>query len=377
MRPDFLPYGLHEMTDDDVEAVAGTLRSGWITSGPAIAKFEREFTSYTGAKYAVAVNSGTAALDIAVGALGLTPGDEAITTPLTFVATANALLYHGLKPVFADIDPRTWNLDPVSVRRKITAKTRAIVAVDYSGQPCDLDDLRDLASKEKLTLIEDAAHALGARYKGKPIGSQADLTTFSFHPVKHITTGEGGMVTTNNEQWHKRLLLLRNHGINRDAAERYGPQAAWRYDMVALGRNYRITDFQCALGSAQLKRLEGFVDRRRQLVASYRSRLPKEIESISEMPDRISSWHIFPVLLPRNSNRDVVFEKMRRANIGVNVHYIPVYHHSYYQRHVVTDPKDYPITEDVFQRLLTLPLYPKMTDEDIQDVAEALRMALQ
>ncbi len=377
MRKDFLPYGLHDISEADIKAVVDILKGNWITTGPTIAAFEKAMTDYTGAKFGVAVNSGTAALDIAVGALGLKPGDEAITTPFTFAATSNALVYHGIKPVFADIDPQTWNIDPVDVRRKITKNTKAIVFVDYSGQPCDIEELRAIANEHKLFLIEDAAHALGASYKNGKIGVHADLTTFSFHPVKHITTGEGGLVTTNDEQLAKKMLLLRNHGIDRDAGTRYGPNAGWAYDMKALGRNYRITDFQCALGMSQLKRLDSFIDQRKKLVAAYRKLLPANVQPIVEKNDRQSAWHIFPVLLPKSVDRDAVFQKMRKANIGVNVHYIPVYRHSYYQQNYPTNPKDFPVTEDVFARLITLPLFSKMTEEDVNDVVETLKAALQ
>ncbi len=377
MRKNFLPYGIHDISEDDLKAVNDALRGSWITTGPTIAAFEKAVAEYTGAKYAVAVNSGTAALDIAVAALGLKPGDEAITTPLTFAATSNALLYNGIKPVFADIDPETWNIDPVDVRRKITGRTKLIIFVDYSGQPCELEELRKIADEHKLFLIEDAAHALGASYKGRKIGTHADMVTFSFHPVKHITTGEGGMVMTNNEQLYKKLVLLRNHGIDKDAGSRYGPNAGWAYDMKVLGRNYRITDFQCALGISQLKRLDEFIAKRRKLVALYRQLLPKEVQQLVEKPDRQSAWHIFPVLLPKGIDRDAVFQKMRAANIGVNVHYIPVYRHSYYQQNCPVNPRDFPVTEDVFSRIITLPLSSKMTEEDVKDVVEALKAAIQ
>ncbi len=376
MRKDFLPYGLHDISGEDIKAVADSLKGNWITTGPTIAAFEKAVAEYVGAKFAVAVNSGTAALDIAVGALGLKPGDEAITTPLTFAATSNALVYNGIKPVFADIDPKTLNIDPADIRRKITPKTKLIIYVDYSGQPCKIDELRAIAEEHKLFLVEDAAHAIGAMYKGRRVGTFADMTIFSFHPVKHITTGEGGMVMTNNEQFFKKLMMLRTHGIDKDAGSRYGPNAGWAYDMKMLGRNYRITDFQCALGISQLKRLDEFIARRKKLVAFYKRLLPAEVLAIEEMPECSSAWHIFPVLLPKGVDRDAVFQKMRKANIGVNVHYIPVYRHSYYQQNYPANPDDYPVTEDAFSRIITLPLFSKMTEQDAQDVVEALKEAL-
>ena len=377
MRKDFLPYGLHDISEEDIKAVTDSLKGNWITTGPTIAAFEKAVCEYVGAKFGVAVNSGTAALDIAVGALGLKPGDEAITTPLTFAATSNALVYNGIKPVFADIDPKTLNIDPADVRKKITPKTKLIIYVDYTGQPCKIDELRVIADEHGLFLIEDAAHAIGAMYKGRRVGTLADMTTFSFHPVKHITTGEGGMVTTNNEQFFKKLMMLRTHGIDKDTGARYGPNAGWAYDMKMLGRNYRITDFQCALGISQMKRLDEFIAQRRKLVSFYRKILPQEVQAIEELPDCSSAWHIFPVLLPKGVDRDAVFQKMRKANIGVNVHYIPVYRHSYYQQNHPANPKDYPVTEDAFSRLITLPLFSKMTMEDARYVVEELKAAIQ
>ena len=377
MRPTFLPYGLHDINDEDRAAVNTILKGNWITTGPTVAEFETAFKKMVNAECAVAVNSGTAALDIAVGSLQLPFGSEIITTPFTFVATANAIVYNGLIPVFADIQEETWNIDPIDVKKKITSKTKAIICVDYSGQPCDMQELRQIANDHNLILIEDAAHSLGATYNATPIGAIADLTTFSFHPVKHITTGEGGMVTTNNAEFAKRMLLLRNHGIDKDAGSRYGPSAGWAYDMKVLGRNYRIPDFCCALGISQLKRLDEFILARRNLVKKYRELISKTVQVIVEKEDRKSAWHIFPVLLPKGTNRDAVFQFMRKKNIGVNVHYIPVYKHSFYQENYPVDPSQFPVTEDVFSRLITLPLFPRMTTADVKDVVDALTEALQ
>lgn len=376
MRTAFLPYGLHDINDEDRAAVNEILKGNWITTGPTVAEFETAFKKVVHAECAVAVNSGTAALDIAVGSLELPLGSEIITTPFTFAATANAIVYNGLIPVFADIQKETWNIDPIDVKKKITSKTKAIICVDYSGQPCDMQELRKLANEHNLILIEDAAHSLGATYNATPIGAIADLTTFSFHPVKHITTGEGGMVTTNNVALAKRMMLLRNHGIDKDAGSRYGPSAGWAYDMKVLGRNYRIPDFCCALGISQLRRLDEFILARRNLVKLYRELLPTTVQAIVEKEDRKSAWHIFPVLLPKGTNRDAVFQFMRKKNIGVNVHYIPVYKHSFYQENYPVDPSQFPVTEDVFSRLITLPLFPKMTAEDVKDVVDALTEAL-
>ncbi len=254
-----IPYGRQSIDEDDIEAVAEVLKSDFITTGPKVGEFERSLCRYTGAKYAVAVNSGTSALDIAIQALQMPPGSEIITTPLTFAADANAALYNGCSPVFADISPDTRNIDPADIRRRITKKTKAINFVDYAGHPCEVDEIREIAREHGLYTIDDACHALGAEYKGKKVGSMADMTILSFHPVKHITTGEGGAILTEDKALYDRLKLLRTHGIDRSKETQFGPKAGWAYDMVMLGRNYRITDFQCVLGLSQLKKLDRFV----------------------------------------------------------------------------------------------------------------------
>jgi UDP-4-amino-4,6-dideoxy-N-acetyl-beta-L-altrosamine transaminase len=378
----YLPYGLHDISKADIKEVVKVLKSDWITTGQKIGEFEKAMCDYTGAKYAVAVSSGTAALDLAIACLGLPPGCEAITTPLTFVASSNVLVCNGVKPVFADINPYTLNIDVESVKKKVTARTKLILCVDYAGQPCQIDELKQIAKEHNLFLVEDAAHSLGAEYKGQKVGGLADLTIFSFHPVKHITTGEGGMILTNNEVAYKKLLLMRNHGIDKEVGSRVG----YEYDMKVLGVNYRITDFQCALGISQLKRLDEFIKKRRLLVGLYKNAFQckelYEVQTITEyqsnydVSECVSSWHIFPILLPKGTNRDEVFKKMRAKNIGVNVHYIPVYRHTYYKEHYVFNQDDCPVTEDVFGRLLTLPLFPAMTQKDIARVVTALKEAI-
>ena len=366
---DFIPYGTQWIDDDDINEVVKVLRSDWITTGPKIKEFEDALCAYVGCKYCVAVNSGTSALDIAVQSLNLPKGSEVITTPFTFVATSNAIIYSGLKPVFADICSDTFNIDPEDVRRKITKDTKAIIYVDYAGQPCDIKAIREIADEFGLYLIEDACHAIGAEYDGRKVGNFADLTIFSFHPVKNITTGEGGAVVTDDEDLYECLALLRSHGIDKDAQNRYGPNASWAYDMKYLGRNYRMTDFQAALGISQLKKLDKFIQRKEEIVKMYDRAFSDVIEIKTQVVKHCTkhAWHIYTILL-NNIDRDVFFKQMRETNIGVNVHYIPVYRFLYYQKHFNLNPKDFPITEVIFSKIITLPLFPKMKDDDVEYV---------
>ena len=364
---DFIPYGTQWIDDDDINEVVNVLRSDWITTGPKIREFEDALCSYIGCKHCVVVNSGTSALDIAVQALDQPEGSEVITTPFTFVATSNAIIYNGLKPVFADICSDTFNIDPEDIRRKITDDTKAIIYVDYAGQPCNIKAIREIADEFNLYLIEDACHAIGAEYEGRKVGNFADLTIFSFHPVKHITTGEGGAVVTNNEGLYERLSLLRSHGIDKDTKDRYGPDASWAYDMKYLGRNYRITDFQAALGISQLKKLDWFVDKRNELALRYQDILG-DVDGVT-LPvvkgNARHAWHLYTILLDESIDRDEFFKYMRSANIGVNLHYIPVYRHSYYVENFGFDAEEYPVTEDVFKRIITLPLFPRMSEHEL------------
>jgi UDP-4-amino-4,6-dideoxy-N-acetyl-beta-L-altrosamine transaminase len=362
----FLPYGLQEIDKGDIDEVTSVLRSDWITAGPKIKEFEDKLCAYVGSKHAVAVCNGTAALDIAVQSLNLPTGSEIITSPFTFVATSNAILYNKCRPVFVDIKRDTRNINPEKIREKITDKTKAIIYVDYAGQPCDIKGIKEIAEESDLYLIEDACHAIGAEYHGKKIGSFADMTVFSFHPVKHITTGEGGAVVTNKSEFYQRLRMLRNHGIDKDASERFGRAKGYIYDMKMLGRNYRITDFQCALGISQLEKLDAFISRRQEIVGKYSEAFNgiTEIETPFVKGDIRHAWHIYTVLLSK-ADRDNFYKKMRERNIGVNVHYIPVYHLSYYQKNFGFNPRDFPVTECVFDNIITLPLFPKMRDEDV------------
>ena len=368
-----IPYGQQWISDDDIQEVERVLRSDWITTGPTVPVFEESLTHATGCRHAVCVNSGTSALDIAVQSLNAPAGSEVITTPLTFVATANACLYHGLVPVFADIDRETRNIDPREIRRRITEKTRAIIAVDFAGHPCEWDEIRRLADDHGLALIDDACHALGAEYRGRRLGTLADLTILSFHPVKHVTTGEGGAVLTEDPQRADLLRMLRSHGIDRNALARSGPGAGWAYDMTVLGRNYRMTDFQAALGISQLTRLDRFLSRRREIADRYtRAFLDlSHVEVPVTRPHVRHAWHIYTVLM-KGIPRDTAFSALRRMGIGANVHYLPVYRFSYYRERFAISPAGYPVSEDVCARTLTLPLFPRMSDADVDTVISAV-----
>lgn len=372
---EFIPYGLQWIDDDDINEVVSVLKSDWITTGPKIKEFEDALCAYIGCGYCVAVNSGTSALDIAVHSLDLPSDGEIITTPFTFAATSNSIIYNGLKPVFADICSDTFNIDPEDIRKKISKDTKAIIYVDYAGQPCDIKVIKEIADEFDLYLIEDACHAIGAEYENKKVGNFADLTVFSFHPVKHITTGEGGAVVMNNKELYEKLSILRNHGIDKNAMDRYGPHASWAYDMKFLGRNYRITDFQAALGISQLRKLDRFIERRSELASKYNEFLSEiDFVRLPAVKNNIRhAWHIYTILLDDSIKRDEFFKYMKAAGIGVNVHYIPVYRHSYYVNNFDFNKNDFPVTEDTFKRILTLPLFPKMGWDKLEYVVEAIK----
>src|SRR5262245_3603556 len=370
-----LPYGHQSINDADIAAVVDALRSDWITTGPRVAEFERCVAARVGARHAIAVSSGTAALHAAAFAAGLGPGDEAIVPPLTFAATANAVRYLGATPVCADVSPHTFTLDPERVAEKFTSRTRAIIGVDFAGLPCDWERLRALARPVGIRLIDDAAHALGATYGGQALGSLAALTTFSFHPVKHATTGEGGMVTTEDASLAERVRRFRNHGITVDASERFS-RGEWHYEMVDLGFNYRLTDVQCALGLSQIARLDEVLRRRRAIAARYGAGLAGMPGlALQQLPEGCEhAWHIFPILLDLDrlaGDRRAIFAALRAEGIGVNVHYIPVYWHPYYQRLGYAKGLC-PVAEALYERLITLPLFPAMTDADVDDVLMAV-----
>lgn len=377
VRETKLFYGHQYIDEADVEAVAKVITSDYLTCGPKVTELEKRLCGITGAKYAVACSNGTAALHIAALAAGVGEGDELITTPITFAASANCALYCGAKPVFADINPRTYNIDPDSVVNNITEKTKAVVAVDFTGQAVELDRLTQICKEKNIVLIEDAAHSIGTKYNGKAVGSIADMTTFSFHPVKTVTGGEGGAVLTNSEELYKRLLLFRSHGITRESDmlenESHG---AWYYEQIDLGYNYRITDIQCALILSQLDKLESFSDRRNQIVEKYNEAFSKmpELFVQEEIEESDTTRHLYILRIKPetlNIDRKGFFEALAAENICCNVHYIPVYWHPYYQK-LGYEKGICPHAEKLYNEMISLPLYYSLLDEDVNDVIKAV-----
>lgn len=391
----YIPYGRQSIDDADIEAVVKVLKSDYLTTGPAVAAFEKKVADYVGAKYAVAVSNGTAALHVACLAAGIGEGDEVITTPITFAASANCVLYCGGTPVFADIDPDTYNISPEELEKKITSRTKAIIPVHYTGQPCDMDAILEIAHKHDLLVVEDGAHALGAVYKGKKIGSIADMTCFSFHPVKPVTTGEGGMIVTDNEELYRRLVLYRSHGITRDKdmMQQYEEQlqqssdpalqeaadmlrgdvidpGGWYYQQLELGYNYRITDISCALGASQMDKLDRFLERRRQIAKKYDEAFADipQIKTPWQQEGCQSGWHLYMIQTMERSRREV-FDGLRQAGIGVNVHYIPVYRYPYYQRNGYAGVHCLN-AEAFYERAISLPIFPGLTGQQQDYVIE-------
>lgn len=380
VRNTYLPYGRQWIDNEDIKEVINTLKSDYLTTGPKIKEFEEKVAAYTKTQYAVAIANGTAALHAACFAAGIGPGDEVITTPITFAASANCILYCGAKPIFADIDPRTYNIDPEDIKRKITPKTKAIIPVHFTGQPVDIDEINKIAKQNTLIVIADGAHALGAEYKGSIVGPQTDMMTLSFHPVKHITTGEGGMILTNNKDYYEKLKLFRAHGITRDENLLTKNEGPWYYEQQHLGYNYRITDIQAALGISQMNKLDNFLKLRRKYAQMYNNEF-KDMEELIipyQLPYTNSSWHIYVLQLRLEKlkvGRKEIYEALLKENIGVNVHYIPVYYHPYYKK-LGYKKGLCPNAEHLYERIITLPLFPKMTEEDVHDIITAVKKVI-
>lgn len=373
-----IPYGKQCIEEDDIQAVVNVLKSDWLTTGPKVAEFEKALAERVGAKHVVVFSSGTAALHAAYYAAGVQEGDEVITSPITFAATANAALYLGAKPVFVDVDRDTININPGLIETAITERTKVIAPVDFAGHPADLSPIMKTAEEYNLVVVEDAAHSLGALYRGKKVGSIAHMTIFSFHPVKHITTGEGGAVATNNPDYYEKLLKFRSHGIVKERDKLYEYHGLWSQEMQQMGFNYRLTDIQCALGISQLRKLDRFLKRRQDLVDLY-NRLLREQDAV-RLPgvkgDVLPAWHLYYIrLLGKPALRENVFEELRSRGIGVQVHYLPVYWHPYYQK-LGYQKGLCPEAEAYYQSCMSLPLFPSLSDTEVEKVVGELIMAL-
>jgi perosamine synthetase len=381
VRKALLPYGRQAVSEEDIQAVVDTLRSDWLTTGPKVNGFEEAFAAWVGARHAVTFSSGTAALHAAAFAARIGPGDEAITSPLTFAATANCVLYQGGRPIFADINKDCLTIDPEQISSLINSRTKALLPVDYAGHPADLDAVLKIAERNGLTVIEDACHALGAEYRNQRVGSIAHVTIFSFHPVKHLTTGEGGMVTTNDRKLADILRKFRNHGMSSEARDRQR-EGQWHYEMVLLGFNYRLPDIACALGLQQLARLDSNLARRTQIATRYSSAFRKIpgiiIPAVS--PEVMPAWHLYPVRFELGQftvDRSEIFRALRAENIGVNVHYIPVHLHPYYRDRFGYKGGEFPVAEAAYESLISLPMFHGMTDDDVSDVICAVEKVTQ
>lgn len=378
-----ISYGHQWIDESDIDAVCEVLRSDYLTCGPKVTELERELARYTGATYAVAVSNGTAALHCACIAAGIQPGDEVITTPLTFAASANCILYCGAKPVFADINPETYNIDPASIREHITPKTKAIIAVDFTGQAVQIKEIREICNQYNLVFIEDAAHSIATKYEGKQVGNLADMTCFSFHPVKTVTSGEGGAILTNNKKFYEKLVLAHTHGITKDVQqmENKDSEGSWYYEEICLGYNYRITDFQAALLLSQMKKLECFVERRKSIVKRYKEAFSdiSEIVLQKEIPESDTCHHLYVIRLNLehlSCSRREFFDAMCAENVQCQVHYIPVYWFPFYQR-LGYEKGLCPHAEEIYNGILSIPLYPLMTDQEVDGVIKTVKKVVE
>lgn len=380
VRDTYLSYGKQCLDKEDIKSVINVLKGEYLTTGPYIKGFEEKVADYVGAKYAVAVSNGTAALHTACYAAGIKEGDEVLVPAITFVASSNCILYCGGKPVFVDLDPKTYNIDVNKIEEKITSKTKAIIPVDFTGQCVDIDRIMEISEKHNLIVIEDAAHALGSKYKGRRVGTNAHMTEFSFHPVKPVTTAEGGMVVTDSKEYYDKMMLFRSHGVTRNPELLNENQGPWYYEQLDLGYNYRITDIQCALGLSQMNKLDSFIERRKNIVDTYNNafRDMNEINVPFEADFSESGHHIYVITLNLDKlsvGRKEIFEALQKENIGVNVHYMPVYLHPYYKE-LGYKKGECPVAEELYKRMITIPLFPSMTDEDVKSVIHGVKKVI-
>ncbi len=378
MRAEFLPFSLPDIDEAEISSVEQILRSGWLTTGPKVKEFERQFAEFIGAKHAIAVNSCTAALHLALDAIGIKEGDEVIVPTLTFAASAEVVFYLNARPVLVDCCPRTLNLDPARIEKAITPRTRAIIPVHFAGQPCQMDAIREIAQRHNLAVIEDAAHALPAFYGSQMVGTIGDITCFSFYATKTITTGEGGMITTDNDEYAERMRIMSLHGISKDAWKRYTAEGSWRYDILYPGYKYNLTDIAAALGVEQLKKCNRFYESRKRMASEFN-------EAFADIPaltvpfvdDAVQhAWHLYVVQLNLERltiGRDRFIEELKHANIGTSVHFIPLHLHPFYRDSLHYAAREFPCATQAFERIISLPLYTKMTRQDQQDVIDAVR----
>lgn len=377
-RQEFLPYALPLIEEDDIAGVVDSLRSGWIAKGPKTMEFEKQFAEYVGTKYAVAVNSCTAALHLSLVAAGLEEGDEVLTTPMTFAASANVVIHTGAKPIFVDIDPVTLNIDPKKIREKITPRTKAIIPVHIAGHPCEMDEIMAIAKEYNLFVLEDAAHAVYTQYKGKLIGSIGHATAFSFYATKNLVTGEGGMITTNDEALYNKIRIMSTHGMSRNAWNRYAEAGSWYYEILSPGYKDNMSDIMAGLGLSQLTKLERMQGIRLEIADYYNTEFGKmaELEAPVELDYARHAWHLYIIKLNLDKltiDRGAFIEQLKHENIGTSVHFIPVHMHPYYRDTYGYKEGDFPIAEGVFERIISLPLYPKMSMQDARDVVVAVR----
>ncbi|NOT24857.1 MAG: DegT/DnrJ/EryC1/StrS aminotransferase family protein [Acidobacteria bacterium] len=381
VRSSFLPFHQPLVDADDERAVLETLRSGWLTTGPRTKAFEKELAAYTGAAHCVGVNSCTAALHLALEAVGVGPGDEVITSPITFASTANVIVHRGAQPVFVDVAPDTFNIDAAAIERAVTPRTKALIPVDFAGHPCDLDAIMSIGARHGIPVIEDAAHAIGAQYKGRPIGGIADMTCFSFYATKNITSGEGGALTTNRQEWADRISVMALHGISRDAWKRYGTEGYKHWDIIAPGYKYNMFDIQASLVRSQMNKMDAFHKRRVALKQRLDTGLSdcSEIALPSERADVVHAYHLYPILVrPErlSADRDTIMNAIQAENIGIGIHFRAVHLHPFYADTFGFRRGMFPVAEAYSDQTISLPLYPRMTDQDADDTVAAVRKVL-